>query len=147
VFDALLHHPRAMTSLRGFLEWGDEAVLSRRERELLILRTVASTECSQELSVHRVVAVGDGLISASELGRALSVDVDSNWSKRESLLLLTTDAICQTDTLSDELWLEAVAHFRADEIIEALVVIGYYRMVSGLQNGLGVPAESDFVMP
>jgi hypothetical protein len=33
------------------------------------------------------------------------------------------------------------------ELIEAVVVTGYYRMVGGLQNALGVPAEEAFELP
>ena len=48
----LSNHPRAAKSLNRFLDWGEDAVLSQRERRMLILRTSKRTRCAYEWEVH-----------------------------------------------------------------------------------------------
>jgi alkylhydroperoxidase family enzyme len=141
----LSNHPPAGRSLNRFLDWGDEAVLSARERRLLILRTASRTSCEYELSVHRQQGVRNGDVSPEEVS-ALQADpmpVPDSLSSRELALLGIADAICQTDTLDDEQWAAAVGALTVQDIIECLIVVGYYRMCSGLMNALAVPPEGD----
>src|SRR4029077_17048450 len=63
----LSNHPPAGRSLNRFLDWGDEAVLSARERRLLILRTAGHARCEYELSVHRQQGVRNGDVSREEV--------------------------------------------------------------------------------
>jgi hypothetical protein len=68
-------------------------------------------------------------------------------SARESALLDIADALCRTDTLSDEQWADAVSTLPIADIIECLVVVGYYRMCCGLMNALAVPDEGPLSDP
>jgi alkylhydroperoxidase family enzyme len=141
----LSNHPPAGRSLNRFLDWGDEAVLSARERRQLILRTAGHARCEYELSVHRQQGVRNGDVSPEEAA-ALEVDpmpVPDSLSPRELALLAIADAICQTDTLNDEQWAAAVSALSVQDIIECLIVVGYYRMCSGVMNALAVPPEGD----
>jgi alkylhydroperoxidase family enzyme len=141
----LSHHPPAGRSLNRFLDWGDDAVLSARERRLLILRTASRTRCEYELSVHRQQGVRSGDMSPEEVS-ALEVDpmpVPDSLSPRELALLAIADAICRTDTLDDEQWTAAVSVLTVQDIIECLIIVGYYRMCSGVMNALAVPPEDD----
>jgi len=147
VFNALMHHPQAMRALARRLNWGSDAVLNVRERELTILRTVARVRCVQEISVHRVVAEHSAGVSWSEVATALRESDAASFGARESALLAIADAVCATDTLSDAQWSSVSTVLTVPEIIEALMVVGYYRLVGGMQNALGVPAEEDFVLP
>jgi alkylhydroperoxidase family enzyme len=147
VFNALLHHPRAMRALAGKLNWGSEAALTDRERELVILRTVARVRCAQEISVHRVVAERAAGLSTVEVAAILGEINGPEFDARESAFLLIADALCKTDTLNDEDWSRVAHVLTIPELIEAVVVVGYYRMVGGLQNALGVPAEEAFELP
>lgn len=141
----LSHHPAAGRSLNRFLDWGDQAVLSARERRLLILRTASLARCEYELSVHRQQGVRSGDVSPDEV---VALEVESRpWpssvTPREVALLAIADAICRTDTLDDEQWATAAGALTVPDIIECLIVVGYYRMCSGIMNALAVPPEGD----
>jgi 4-carboxymuconolactone decarboxylase len=138
------NHPPAAKSLNRFLDWGDDAVLCQRERRMLILRTSKRTRCGYEWGVHSQQGERAGDLSAEEV-TALDQDPfpSSLWSERERTLLDLTDSVCRTDTLTDEEWDRSSKVLSAQDILEALVVVGYYRMCSGLINAVGVPSEGD----
>ena len=145
----LSNHPPAGRSLNRFLDWGSEAVLSARERRLLILRTASLAHCPYELGVHRQQGLSRGEMQPDEI-QALDHDPRLSCptlSARESALLDIADALCRTDTLSDEQWADAVSTLPIADIIECLVVVGYYRMCCGLMNALGVPEEGPLGAP
>ncbi len=145
----LSNHPPAGRSLNRFLDWGSEAVLNARERRLLILRTAALTHCSYEFGVHRQQGLSSGELQSHEVE---ALDHDSRLSSptlsaREGGLLEIADALCRTDTLTDEQWARAASVLSIADIIECLVVVGYYRMCSGLMNALAVPDEGELSTP
>ena len=145
----LSNHPPAGRSLNRFLDWGSEAVLSARERRLLILRTASLAHCSYELGVHRQQGLSRGEMQPDEI-QALDHDPrlpSPTLSARERALLDIADALCRTDTLSDEQWADAVSTLPIADIIECLVVVGYYRMCCGLMNALAVPDEGPLSAP
>jgi alkylhydroperoxidase family enzyme len=145
----LSNHPPAGRSLNRFLDWGSEAVLSARERRLLILRTASVAHCSYELGVHRQQGLSRAEMQPDEI-HALDHDPrlpSPTLSARESALLDIADALCRTDTLSDEQWADAVSTLPIADIIECLVVVGYYRMCCGLMNALAVPDEGPLSDP
>ena len=145
----LSNHPPAGRSLNRFLDWGPEAVLSARERRMLIVRTAVRTRCPYELSVHRQQGLSSGDLVPDEVA-ALDHDPRlpcATLSSREGALLDIADALCNADTLTDEQWKAAASAVSVADIIECLVVVGYYRMCCGLMNALGVPDEGELSPP
>jgi alkylhydroperoxidase family enzyme len=139
----LSNHPRAAQSLNRFLDWGDEALLSPRERRILILRTSVLTRCEYEWGVHSRQGQLAGDVTSDEIGALQNPSFGASWSQREQVLLCVADAICRTDTLSDDQWALVSSILSPGDIIESLIVIGYYRMCAGLINAVGVPSEGD----
>jgi alkylhydroperoxidase family enzyme len=145
----LSNHPPAGRSLNRFLDWGPEAVLSARERRMLIVRTAVRTRCPYELSVHRQQGLSSGDLVPDEV-TALDRDPRlpcATLSSREGALLDIADALCSADTLTDAQWKAAASALSVADIIECLVVVGYYRMCCGLMNALGVPDEGELGPP
>lgn len=142
IHQLLAHHPRAGQSLNRFLDWGEDARLTSRERRLLILRTSIRTRCGYEWDVHAQVAVTNSELSDHQL-EDLPRDVVSPelWTERDRLLVSLADEVCQSDTISDDLWEVASTAIDQATLIEALIVVGYYRMCGGLINAVGVPNE------
>lgn len=140
----LSNHPRVAKSLNRFLDWGEDAVLSQRERRMLILRTSKRTRCAYEWEVHSQQGQKAGDVSPQE---TTALDQDPlpplPWSERERALLELADSVCRSDSLTDEEWIRTSKVLSAQDIIEALVVVGYYRMCAGLINAVGVPGEGD----
>jgi 4-carboxymuconolactone decarboxylase len=144
VHQVLSNHPRAAKSLNRFLDWEEDAVLSARERRMLILRTSKRTRCDYEWGVHSQQGERAGDVSTQEIA---GLDQDplppSLWSERERTLLELADSLCRSDTLTDDEWIRTSRVLSAQDIIEALIVVGYYRMCAGLVNAVGVPNEGD----
>jgi alkylhydroperoxidase family enzyme len=144
IHQVLSNHPRAAQALNRFLDWGDEAVLSSRERRLLILRTSVLTGCQYEWDIHSQQGVRSGDIKADELDFLQSPQVDDpSLSERDQALLTVTDSVCRTNTMSDREWDSVRVILTTQDIIEALIVVGNYRLCAGLINSLAIPLEGD----
>jgi alkylhydroperoxidase family enzyme len=136
-------HPPAGRALNRFLDWGEEAVLSPRERRLLILRTSRRTGCTYEWKIHADQGVRHGELSVGEVAAVDGDGSTEHWPPRERALLAVADAICARDTLDDSEWAQVSAVLSGPELIEALCIVGYYRMCAGLINALAVPDEGE----
>jgi alkylhydroperoxidase family enzyme len=123
----------------GVLDRGPVAI---RDRELVIHRTTARCRSEYEWGVH-VNAFARPLGCAEEWIRgtvAASAD-DPLWSPAQSALIRLCDELCETSSISDELWEELCTHFTADQLIELIYTVGVYHTVSYLTNGLRIDLE------
>ncbi len=119
-----------------------EGALAPWDRELLILRTCALCGAEYEWGVH-VVSYPPRLGIPEEKVRATrsARPDDPLWEPRESLLLRVADALHETATLDDGLWEEAARVWSEAELLELLVVAGFYHAVSFTVNALRLPPE------
>ena len=65
---------------------------------------------------------------------------DRIWSERQALRIRLVDELHETATITDALWEALVEHWREDQLVELLALVGQYHMVS-LTNGAGVALE------
>ncbi len=79
-------------------------------------------------------------MTADEVQRVAHAGTDG-WSAADRELLEFADELCGTNTVSDETWDRLAARWSEPELLELLVVAGFYRLVSGLLNGAGVQLE------
>lgn len=143
LFRTLANSPRAWARFRaGALL--DNGPLDLRSREIVILRTCALTGCEYEWGVHvslfaRAAGLDQAQIAAT-LGR-----VDEHragfWTEKEGALLVAADALHDRSALSDAEYGALAAAFAPDQIVEVLMLAGYYRTVSYLCGGLTLPLE------
>lgn len=109
-----------------------------RDRELAILRVAWRTRSAYEWGNHVLAALGGGVPDADVTAVA---DPSATWSDADAALLRAVDELCADDCLTDGTW-AALARTRDDgELIELLLVVGYYRLMAGVLNSLGVPVE------
>jgi alkylhydroperoxidase family enzyme len=120
----------------------DGNVLSLRLRELLILRTCARAGCEYEWGVHVAVFAEAAKLTVREVGRTLSspAEVDG-WDERDAVLIATADALHDRATLSDSEFASLRVHFEETQILEIMMLAGFYRTVAYLANGLDLPLE------
>jgi alkylhydroperoxidase family enzyme len=116
--------------------------LDPRERELLILRTCARAGAEYEWGVHAAafgesVGLSEEQLAASAAPRAN----DPAWSESDAQLIAAADALYDMNTIPDELWEQLAARFRDDQLIELIVVVGWYRMISYLLTTLRIELE------
>jgi alkylhydroperoxidase family enzyme len=64
------------------------------------------------------------------------------WSAPERLIVRLADQLHDTATIEDALWEELKAAFRDEQLLELVMLAGFYHMVSFLTNALGLSAES-----
>jgi len=107
-----------------------------RERELVILRTTYLNGAEYEWGVHATVF---NELSADEI-EATTAAADS-WDGSDALLIRLCDELHSTATLSDELWRRLGEHWSDQQLIELLILAGWYRTISYLINALRIELE------
>jgi alkylhydroperoxidase family enzyme len=121
----------------------DKGPLSLRYREIVIDRTTARRGCAYEWGVH-VAFFADKVRLTPEQVRATARGTadDPAWSDEEQQLVRLVDELCDTATVSDELWTRLEKTFALDQILEAILLVGFYHSVAFLANAMRLAPES-----
>ena len=144
LFRTLARHlplAQAMLPLGKYL-LGRSAAIGVREREIVIQRVCARLGCEYEWGVHASVFAAaadldDTTMKATVLGRP----DDTVWRGTDALLVRLVDELHYGACLSDALWIELAAHFTPPQLLEILVLAGWYHVIAFVANGAGVPRE------
>ncbi len=143
LFRVMAGHSRAWDKFRagGLLDPGP---LSLRQREIVIDRTCALTGCEYEWGAHVAIFAGPAKLTAEEIRATVEGDATSPcWSLAEQTLIAAVDALHHRATLSDAEFAALAAHYDEAQILEIMLLCGFYRMVSYLANGLRLPLEQN----
>lgn len=117
--------------------------LPARDRELVIDRVTGRHGAEHEWGLHASVfgaAVGlseDQLVS-TVTGPRESRDL---WSATELELFDAVDELCDRADLSPEGWATLRARYDDEQLVELLVLVGWYRIVSSICNVLELEPE------
>jgi 4-carboxymuconolactone decarboxylase len=129
--------------LKAWLGLGEKLLLrsrlSPRERELIVLRVALQTDAEYEWANHVPAAFAAG-IREDEV-RALVDNISGVWSETEGALLDAVDELCADNCVSDSTWVRLRATRDESQLLELLMLIGFYRMNAGLLNSTGVSIE------
>jgi len=141
LFRTLGQNPRILGKIRaGNLL--DRGSLDRIDRELAILRTCARCRSEYEWGVHVAVFARRYGISEEKLaGTVLWESLDPRWSPTERAIVRLADELHDTATVSDDLWTELDRTFEPNQIIELMVLVGFYHTISFVTNGLSIRLE------
>lgn len=127
----------------GSYELSKDLSLTMRDREIVIDRTCVRCGCEYEWGVHvsffaeRVSLTGEQVTSLTH-GSAS----DRCWdSERDRLLIELTDALHDTAQVDDVLWGHLVSVFSEAEILDLLLLVGWYHAISFAANVAGVALE------
>ena len=141
VFGTLAHRPALMArvnALGGYFV--NRGLLDFRTRELVILRTAGTTNSDYELYHHRAAGERAGL-SAAEIDAAADACTEHAWADADRALLDVVDELLASRTISDAHWAALTAVFDDDRCLEVLMLTGFYAMLAGMLNGLGVEPD------
>ncbi|WP_328608869.1 carboxymuconolactone decarboxylase family protein [Amycolatopsis sp. NBC_00345] len=127
----------ASSHLGGFLL--GQGKLDARIRELAILRVALRCDAPYEWANHVPAALGGGA-TTTEID-ALS-DPEASWAPTDDAVLRAVDEVCQDVFVSDRTWADLAAARSHPEILELLFLIGYYRMMAGFLNSVGVEVKA-----
>ncbi len=143
LFRLLHRHPGLASRMRvlgaGLLAHGELPAL---DREIVIARVTARCGCSYEWGVHAATfgpAVG---LSPDQLEATVSGDpAHPAWSARQRALIHAVDELHDTATVSGAVWAALAEYLPADQLLEFLVLAGWYRTIAYVANGTGLDDE------
>jgi hypothetical protein len=92
-----------------------------------------------EFGQHTVIGQQAGL-TAEEVRRLAHESLDG-WSDEDQALIAMADELCRDNLVSDSTWAKLAQRWSEPELIELLIVAGFYRLVSGFLNSAGVQLE------
>jgi alkylhydroperoxidase family enzyme len=141
LFRVMAGHARAWEKFRGggLLERGP---LSLRAREIVIDRTCALNGSEYEWGVHVTAFAAAAHLNADEIRATVQGGASAPcWSEAERALIAAVDALHVSATLSAAEFEELGVHYDADQILEIILLCGFYRTVSYLTNALDLPLE------
>lgn len=119
----------------------DKGPLSLREREIMIDRTCARTESEYEWGVHIALFAERAGFPKDHVAATASAGVSEVWSERERVIVRLADELHDTSTVSETLWNEVVRTFSVEQILELILLAGFYHTVAYLTNALKLPLE------
>lgn len=119
-----------------------ESPLSLRQREIVILRVTAKTDCEYEWGVHvavfaKAARLGDEEVAATRLGDASA----ACWSEAERVLVQAIDDLCATARIGDQTLAAFQRHWTREQQLEVLALCGNYHTVAFVANSARLPLE------
>ncbi len=76
-------------------------------------------------------------IAATVLGAA----DDQVWPEADAQLIAAADALYETNAIPDELWAKLSAWLADDQLLELVILAGWYRLISYVINAARVELE------
>lgn len=110
-----------------------------REREIVILRVGWRCQSEYEFGQHTVIGKQAGLTD-DEVGRLVRASLDG-WNDADTALVQMADELCADNLVSDDTWRLLSKTWSEPQLLELLMLAGYYRLVSGVLNSAGVALE------
>ena len=120
----------------------DKGPLPMREREIVIDRACALNGCEYEWGVHVTAFAAHVKLTDAQIRATVIEGAKADcWTEAERVLIATVDALHARATLSDAEFTELRAHYDEAQILEILLLCGFYKTVSYIANGLKLPLE------
>jgi len=142
IFGVLGHHPKLLKRfnlLGGFIL--NKGLIPERERELVILRVGWNARAVYEFGQHTIIGKRCGLTD-DEIVALTKGPHDHPWSADDVALIALADDLHADDCVGNGTWLALTERWSEAELVELLIVAGFYRLVSGFLNSAGVPLDA-----
>jgi len=129
---------------KGFMQLGGYLLgrqfgVDRRERELVILRVGWRSGSDYEFGQHTVIGKHVG-VTDEEIERLTQDDLHG-WSDDDAALLAMADELCAGNDVSDATWSRLAQRWSEQQLLDLLVLAGFYRLVSGFLRSVRVQRE------
>ena len=141
IFGALAQHPKLLKRfnlLGGFLL--NKGILPPRERELVILRIGWNARAKYEFGQHTIIGRQAGLTD-DEIKALTGSPEAYDWARDDAALIAMSDELADDDCVTEATWKLLVGRWSQAELVELLIVAGFYRLVSGFLNSAGVQLD------
>jgi 4-carboxymuconolactone decarboxylase len=143
LFRTLLRHPPladAMLPL-GRHQLSGRAALPRRVRELVILRTCARLGCEYEWGVHAAAFGAMVGLEPADVAATAAPGVAPSWTGTDALAIRLVDALVDGADVPDDLWSGLAAAFDEAQLLELLVLCGWYHVIAFVARGTRLALE------
>ncbi len=138
----LVNHP---DFYRVFVPYVDKlmsrSLLPHRDREILILRTLALCDESYEehhhLRIAQTLGMSAGEVEAVKAGQAATL------SAFDRMLARAAEELVNNRCLSEETWGTLAKTYNVDQMIEVVFLVGAFTMLSMATNSFGMPLDDD----
>lgn len=140
IFATFVRHPGLF---RKWMPFGGKLLAGKvpaRERELLILRTGWRCQAEYEWGQHVIIGRAAGLTD-EEIERLKTGPDAPGWDPFDAALVRATDELHDDACISDATWGLLSDRYDERQLIELLMVVGQYHLVSFALNSLGVQRE------
>jgi alkylhydroperoxidase family enzyme len=145
LFRVLAHNPALAERC---LPWGGyllgrKASLTLREREVVIDRVCARCGAEYEWGVHVAAFAQQAGFSAEQVRAIADPGADDAClTERDLLLVQAVDELHDTSHIGDALWRQLADRWSAAQLVELLMLAGWYRAISYVCNAAQVPLEA-----
>jgi len=142
LFRVLAQNPRVLGKIRAS-NLLDRGSIDRLDREIVILRACARCRSEYEWGVHvAVFARRLGISEAKIAGTVVWDGSDPRWSPRERMLVRLVDDLHDRAGVGEELWTTLAQTYTDEQIVELLVLAGFYHTISFVTNALRIDREA-----
>ena len=144
LFRTMVRNRAMTTAMHGFgaYELSRELSVRLREREVVILRTCAGCGAEYEWGVHVEVFAQRAAFSTNQVTElTLGLMAESGWTNRERLLILMVDELLASRDVSDDLWVQMTELFSDEELLDVVMLCGWYQAISQLCKAVRVDLE------
>ncbi|MET7484724.1 carboxymuconolactone decarboxylase family protein [Streptomyces sp. NPDC005538] len=112
-----------------------------RLRELVVMAVAARTDCAYGLVQHRPIALHAG-VTVDQLDAVVELRAEEGeFDTIEWSALTAAEELLAQHTLADATLATLREHFTDRQVVELITTVGYYTMLAGLLNGLGVDID------
>jgi alkylhydroperoxidase family enzyme len=145
LFRVLVRYPELMKRVNAlgglFMAHGS---LAEREREIVILRVAWNTRCEYEFAQHAPIGRQHGLTEGQirDLGRPLDL---SSWTDSDRDLILFVDESMTQLEVADRTWDLVLRSHTEEQMMELVLLIGFYVMLAAFLKTARVPLEEGSV--
>jgi len=141
VFGTFIQHP---DMFRRYSPLGvhilAKCTVAARERELAILRIGSLNRCEYEFAQHAPIGIDAGLTS-EEVARVHRGPSDPAWRALDRAIVQAADDLFDEGKIADETWSELSNHFDRRQLMDLIMVIGVYNMISWSLNSWGTELD------
>jgi 4-carboxymuconolactone decarboxylase len=141
IFGTLAHHPHALqhgVALGGAFMFRSK--IGDRRREIVIIRVARNTKCAYEYAQHLKLAPAWGL-PAEQCVDLLRPEIGDGFDDFEKTIVRAVDELCANDVISDATWQRLASEWDDQQMVELVMLAGYYRMLAGLLSSAGVEID------
>ncbi len=120
------------------------STLPPRDREILILRIGWLNQSRYEFTHHVRVAKGAGLTDA-EVDQVKAGADAAGWSEFDAALVRAADQLRANSFIDDQVWALLKSRYDDKQLMDVVVTVGQYNLISWYLNTLGTPLEDGVV--